>query len=162
MACIFFHTEIKSAFRQQWNYKTLSNNRITALINPLPNMLYLEHCIIFYKLFKFSIIFQKYFLHFNSFENIMENRTFALEEQMFLFYAPKFGKSWSGTLLWACPCMRASVLPSVHPSVRATAQNLFRYSFKFHIWIPHRKIIDTYFFSLDNLSLSSYARFKGS
>ena len=48
-------------------------------------MLYLEHCIIFYKQFKFSNIFQKYFLHFNSFENIMENGTFAPQEQMFHF-----------------------------------------------------------------------------
>ena len=48
-------------------------------------MLYLEHCITFYKYFKFSNIFQKYFLNFNSVENIMENGAFAPQEQMFHF-----------------------------------------------------------------------------
>ena len=36
---------------------------------------------------------------------------------------------------------------SVRPSVRASVQNLLRYSFEIsYIWIPHQKIIDTYFF----------------
>ena len=33
---------------------------------------------------------------------------------------------------------------------------------KFHIWIPHQKVIDTYFLCLDYLPLWSYAPFKGS
>ena len=48
--------------------------------NPLPHMLYLEHCIIS---LNNSIFFPKKFLHFNCFENFMENGTFAPVEQMF-------------------------------------------------------------------------------
>ena len=40
-------------------------------------MLYLEHCIISINNSNFQIFSKKYFLHFNSFENIMENGTFA-------------------------------------------------------------------------------------
>ena len=52
-------------------------------------MLCLEHCTIFYKHINstFQIFSKKYFfLHFNSFENIMENGAFAPQEQMFHFY----------------------------------------------------------------------------
>ena len=48
-------------------------------------MLYLEHCIISINNSNFQIFFQKYFLRFNGFENIMENGTFAPQEQMFHF-----------------------------------------------------------------------------
>ena len=73
----------------------------TQIVNPLPHKLYLEHCIIFYKEFKFSNIFPNFFfLHFNSFENIMENGTFALQEQMFHF-SLYFRKSYiSKALVW--------------------------------------------------------------
>ena len=37
----------------------LHNHRRKKQLNPLPHMLYLEHCIIFYKLFKFLNIFQQ-------------------------------------------------------------------------------------------------------
>ena len=40
-------------------------------------MLYLENCIISIYNSNFQIFFKKYFLHFNSFENIMENGTFT-------------------------------------------------------------------------------------
>ena len=61
----------------------------------LPHMLYLEHCIISVNNSNFQIFSKKYFLHFNNFENIMkngtfapdimENGTFAPQEQMFHF-----------------------------------------------------------------------------
>ena len=47
-------------------------------------MLYLEHCIISINNSNFQIFSKKYFLHFVSFENNMENGTFAPQEQMFL------------------------------------------------------------------------------
>ena len=40
-------------------------------------MLYIEHCIISIYNSNFQIFSKSYFLHFNSFENIMENGTFA-------------------------------------------------------------------------------------
>ena len=40
-------------------------------------MLYLEHCISLINNSNFQLFSKKYFLHFNSFENIMENGTFA-------------------------------------------------------------------------------------
>ena len=43
------------------------------IVNPLLHMLYLEHCIISINNSNFQIISKKYFLHFKSFENIMEN-----------------------------------------------------------------------------------------
>ena len=43
-------------------------------------MLYLEHCII-----SINNSIQKHFLNFSSFENIMENGTFAPQEQMLHF-----------------------------------------------------------------------------
>ena len=59
-------------------YEFLSSVSHINTFNPLPHMLYLEHCVIFYKQFKFSNIFlKKYYLHVNSFESIMENETFA-------------------------------------------------------------------------------------
>ena len=39
-----------------------------------------------------------------------------------------------------------SVRPAVCPSVRASIQNLLRYSLEFHILISHQEIIDTSFF----------------
>ena len=45
-------------------------------------MLYLEHCIISINNSNFQIFSKKYFLHFNSFENIMENGTFAPQENI--------------------------------------------------------------------------------
>ena len=50
-------------------------------------MLYLEHCIISINNSNFQIFSKEYFLHFNGFENIMENGTFAPapQEQMFNF-----------------------------------------------------------------------------
>ena len=52
-------------------------------VNPLLHRLFLEHCITFNKKFKYFP--KKYLLHFNSLENIMENGTFAPQEQMFHF-----------------------------------------------------------------------------
>ena len=67
-------------------------------------MLYLEHCIIFYKKLNFQIFSKKNFLHFNSFENIMENGTFAPQEQMLMFHFSQcFKKSYiSKTSKGAC------------------------------------------------------------
>ena len=48
-------------------------------------MLYLENCIISINNSNFQIFSKKYFLHFNSFGNNMENGTFAPKEQMFHF-----------------------------------------------------------------------------
>ena len=45
-------------------------------------MLYLEHCIIFCNNSNFKIFLKNFFLHFNSFENIMENGTFAPQENL--------------------------------------------------------------------------------
>ena len=56
------------------------------MFNPLPHMLYLEHCIIFYKKIKFSNIFQKYFLHFNSFENIVWKMEHLLRSKHSIFH----------------------------------------------------------------------------
>ena len=61
-------------------------NLVTFLINPFPHMLYLEHCIISINNSNFQIFSKKYFLHFISFENIMENGTFAPQEQIFHFF----------------------------------------------------------------------------
>ena len=49
-------------------------------------MLYLEHCISSINNSNFQIFSKKYFLHFNSFEIIMETGTFAPQEQMFHFH----------------------------------------------------------------------------
>ena len=51
------------------------------IFNPLPHMLYLEHCIISINNSNFQIFSKKYLLHFNSIENIMENGTFSPQEQ---------------------------------------------------------------------------------
>ena len=48
-----------------------------------------------------------------------------------------------------CACMRASVCPSVHQEPCMHARVL-----KFHIWIPHGKIVDTHFFLDPAVSLS--------
>ena len=45
---------------------------------PLPHMLYLEHCIISINNSNFQIFSKKYFLHFNSLENIMKNVPFFI------------------------------------------------------------------------------------
>ena len=54
-------------------------------LRPLPYVLYLEHCIISINNSNFQIFYKIFFLHFNSFENIMENGTFASQEQIFHF-----------------------------------------------------------------------------
>ena len=59
---------------------------VRKLINPLPHMLYLEDCIISINNSNFQIFSKNYFLHFNSFENIMENGTFAPQEQISIFH----------------------------------------------------------------------------
>ena len=51
------------------------------------------------------------------------------------------------------------VCPSVHPSVKLFgAKHNFRYMhtrvFNFHMWIPHEKIGDTYFFLIRIMPLS--------
>ena len=50
---------------------------------------------------------------------------------------PQLWKNCRGILLSVCPCVRASVCPF---------KILLSSVLKFHIWIPHPKIIDTYFF----------------
>ena len=45
-----------------------------------------------------------------------------------------------GILLSACPCVGASVRPSVTKFIDTVL--------KFHIWIPHQKIIDMYCFEV--------------
>ena len=57
---------------------------LLAIFNPLPNVLYLEHCIISINNSNFQIC-SSFFLHFNSFENIIENGTFASQGQIFYF-----------------------------------------------------------------------------
>ena len=49
------------------------NMFLCFVLNPLPHMLYLKHYIISINNSNFQIFSKKYFLHFNSFENIMEN-----------------------------------------------------------------------------------------
>ena len=51
-------------------------------------------------------------------------------------------KKLKGILLWV-----------IRGSVRTSVQNLLGYSFEIAYSIPHQRIIDTYFFSLDYLSL---------
>ena len=73
-----------------------------------------------------------------------------------VLYAPNFRKV-EGAYCFGLD--RPSFRLSVRPCVRASVQNLLSYSFEFQIWIPHQKIIDTYFLSLDYLSFWSYAPF---
>ena len=77
---------------------------------------------------------------------------------------PQLQRSWRGILVLGCPCMRASVCPFVmffdacHILWTVGARNL-----KFHIWIPHGKIADPYFFSCPNyLPFWSYGPLKKS
>ena len=69
---------------------------------------------------------------------ISGNRGF--ESHCVLFYAPNFEKV--GDILVACPYVRIHVRDIV---------------LKLHVWIPHGKIADAYFwFSLNYLPLSNY------
>ena len=63
------------------------------------------------------------------------------------FYAPNFEKvGGGGILVSACPYVRTYVCIHVRDIV-----------LKLHVWIPHGKIADTYFwFSLNYLPLSNY------
>ena len=55
-------------------------------------------------------------------------------------------KKWGGILVSACPYVRTYVCIHVRDIV-----------LKLHVWIPHGKIADTYFwFSLNYLPLSNY------
>ena len=53
------------------------------------------------------------------------------------FYAPQLWRSWWGILVLGCLCVRGSVCSSrtVHARI-----------LKFHLWIPHGKIADTFVF----------------
>ena len=76
------------------------------------------------------------------------------KEEIDNFYAPNFEKVGS-ILLSACPCVCASVCPSLQKKFKARV-------LKFHIWIPRQKIAYPYFFSCTNyLPLPSYAPLKG-
>ena len=53
-----------------------------------------------------------------------------------MFLCPQLGRSWRGILVSGFPCVHSKhILWTVHARV-----------LKFHIWIPHGKIVDTHFF----------------
>ena len=73
-----------------------------------------------------------------------------------IFFMPPTSEKLKGHI-----ALGLSVCPSVRPYVRPF--KIYQDTvLKIHIWIPHLKIIDTYFLSLDYLPLWSYVPLKGS
>ena len=81
------------------------------------------------------------------------NPTFQASSHFLWLYSlvmPPTLKKWGGILVSACPYVCTYVCMYVRIHVRDIV-------LKLHVWIPHGKIADTYFwFSLNYLPLSNY------